>query len=103
MKNIFLSRVGASDIRKEGRRRSKRETLLRRDAKQTFAPKALAERLKSNGMMNGSICDLSSYYSGTIVLPMGLNRIQNTSNPSVLPDRLWPSACLHWLAQIPLP
>ena len=45
MKSIFLSRVGASDIRKEGRRRSKRETLLRRDAKQTSAPKALAERL----------------------------------------------------------
>ena len=46
MKSILLTRVGASDIRKEGRRRSKRETLLRRDAKQTFAPKALAERLK---------------------------------------------------------
>ena len=45
MKSILLTRVGASDIRKEGRRRSKRKTLLRRDAKQTSAPKALAERL----------------------------------------------------------
>ena len=47
MKSIFLTRVGASDIRKEGRRRSKRETLLRRDAKHTSAPKALAERLNN--------------------------------------------------------
>ena len=45
MKSIFLSRVGASDIRKEGRMRSKRETLLRGDAKQNSAPKALSERL----------------------------------------------------------
>ena len=47
MKRIFLTRVGASDIRKEGRMRSKRETLLRRDAKHTSAPKALAERLNN--------------------------------------------------------